>query len=90
MPEITITLTDAKSGDLIATSTLTDEESIALMLYAKNERRDPSAQAAVFISEAVGCWHTTEPANESSKQVSKRKRVRDKAVATNGAARTEL
>jgi hypothetical protein len=71
MPEITITLTD--------------DEHEKLQLYAARERREPKEQGAVFISEALGCWHTS----TSTKPASQVKVSRHKSIRINGTADAE-
>jgi hypothetical protein len=78
MPEITITYTDDAKDQLI-TTVLDADEAAELIKVAAHERRDPTAQAAVFIADAMGLWYEkTEPKAGTTTAARKRNRARPK------------
>jgi hypothetical protein len=88
MPEITITFTDDAKDQLI-TTVLDAEETQALIAIAKDERRDPTAQASVLLADSMGLWYPptdakNEPKAGTTPTPRKRNRARPKAVKATG------
>jgi hypothetical protein len=84
MPDITITYTDDAKDQLI-TTTLDADEAAELIKVAAHERRDPTAQAAVFIADAMGLWYEqAAPKAGTTTTPRKRPRARPKAVKATG------
>jgi hypothetical protein len=80
MPEITITFTDTPH-DQIITTVLDADEAAELIKRAADERRDPTAQAAVFIADAMGLWYEQATPKAGTTTVPrKRSRPRPKVV----------
>jgi hypothetical protein len=84
MPDITITYTD-DAKDQIITTTLDAGEAAELIKVAAHERRDPTAQAAVFIADAMGLWYAqTDQKAGTPTTPRKRPRTRPKPVKATG------
>jgi hypothetical protein len=84
MPDITITFTD-DAKDQIITTVLDAGEAAELIKVAAYERRDPTAQAAVFIADALGLWYApTDQKAGTPPTPRKRPRARPKAVKATG------
>jgi hypothetical protein len=78
MPEITITFTD-DANDQILTTSLDAAEVKELIAIANHERRNPTAQASVFISDALGLWYEqAAPKAGTTTAARKRKHARPK------------